>query len=110
MTQGDQPVVEISDGITSLTASLYQRSEAAKLGLDQERFCTILEGIAAKYLPEEASTYDRQERYSSLKGEDLALAQACAEGSERAWEVFMHRFREKLYDIAGYIAKESSAA
>src|SRR5262249_31091245 len=29
---------------------------------------------------------------------------------ERAWEVFLTRYREKLYDIAGYITKESSAA
>jgi DNA-directed RNA polymerase specialized sigma24 family protein len=42
--------------------------------------------------------------------EELALARACADGQERAWEIFMARYREKLYDIAGYIAKESSAA
>src|ERR1043165_2402130 len=109
MTQGPQPVVEISEGIASLTGSLYQRSGGAKLGLAQERFCVILEEVAAKYLPEGASVHDRQELYSSLKVEDLALAHACADGSERAWEAFMLRFREKLYDIAGYIAKESSA-
>ncbi len=110
MTQGPQPVVEISEGIASLTATLYQRSGGAKLGLAPERFCEILEEVAVKYLPDGASTHDRQELYSSLKVEDLALAHACAAGSERAWEVFMLRFREKLYDIAGYIAKESSAA
>ena len=42
--------------------------------------------------------------------EELALARACAAGQERAWEIFMSRYREKLYDIAAYIAKESSAA
>ena len=40
----------------------------------------------------------------------LAHLRACADGSERAWEIFMVRFREKLYDIAAYITKESSAA
>jgi len=110
MTQGPQPVVEISEGLTSLATTLYQRSGGADVGLAKERFCTLLEEVAAKYLPEGASTNERQEFYSSLKVEDLALAHACAAGSERAWEVFMHRFREKLYDIAGYIAKESSAA
>ena len=93
MTQGSQPAVEISEGIASLTTSLYQRCGGAKLGLAQERFCAVLEEVAAKYLPEGASTDDRQELYSSLKVEDLALAHACAAGSERAWEVFMHRFR-----------------
>jgi RNA polymerase sigma-70 factor (ECF subfamily) len=42
--------------------------------------------------------------------EELALARACAAGHERAWEIFMSRYRERLYDIAAYIAKESSAA
>ncbi len=50
------------------------------------------------------------ELYASLRVEELALARACAAGQERAWEVFMTRYREKLYDIAAYIAKESSAA
>jgi RNA polymerase sigma-70 factor (ECF subfamily) len=45
-----------------------------------------------------------------LRVEELALARACAAGHERAWEVFLTRYREKLYDIAGYITKESSAA
>ena len=47
---------------------------------------------------------------ASLRVEELALARACAAGHERAWEVFLTRYRAKLYDIAGYIAKESSAA
>jgi RNA polymerase sigma-70 factor (ECF subfamily) len=110
MPQDAQPVVEISQGISLLVIQLYEQSGGRKIGLAPEQFCAIVEEVAAKYLPESASTYDRQELYSSLKVEDLALARACADGSERAWEVFMHRFREKLYDIAGYIAKESSAA
>ena len=48
--------------------------------------------------------------YTSLRIEDLALARACAAGNERAWERFLIRYREKLYDIAGYITKESSSA
>jgi RNA polymerase sigma-70 factor (ECF subfamily) len=38
------------------------------------------------------------------------LARACAAGNERAWEVFMVRYREKLYDIGLHIAREDSAA
>jgi RNA polymerase sigma-70 factor (ECF subfamily) len=45
-----------------------------------------------------------------LRVEELALARACAAGSDKAWEVFLTRYRAKLYDVAGYIAKESSAA
>jgi RNA polymerase sigma-70 factor (ECF subfamily) len=107
MPQGPQPVVEISE---ELSVSLFQRSGGAKLGLTQEGFSAVLEAVAAKYLPDGASADERHELYLSLKIEDLALAHACAAGNERAWETFMIRFREKLYDIAGYITKESSAA
>jgi RNA polymerase sigma-70 factor (ECF subfamily) len=110
MTQSAQPVVEISPGLASLITTLYEKSDGAKIGLPRERFCLILEEVAAKYLPAGAPAHEIQELYSTLRVEDLALARACSDGSERAWEVFMHRFREKLYDIAGYIAKESSAA
>jgi RNA polymerase sigma-70 factor (ECF subfamily) len=47
---------------------------------------------------------------TSLKIEELVLARACAAGNERAWEVFMLRYREKLYDIGLHIAREDSAA
>jgi RNA polymerase sigma-70 factor (ECF subfamily) len=47
---------------------------------------------------------------TSLKIEELVLARACAAGNERAWEVFMVRYREKLYDIGLHIAREDSAA
>jgi RNA polymerase sigma-70 factor (ECF subfamily) len=78
--------------------------------MDQARFAAILEEVAGKYLPAGASPFEVRELYSSLRVDDLALARACADGSERAWEIFMLRYREKLYDIAAYITKESSAA
>ena len=91
---------------------LYQKSRGAEFGLSREQFAAILKEIAAKYLPAESQDNDRdwKELWGSLRLEDLALARACAAGNERAWEVFLLRFREKLYDIAGYITKESAAA
>ncbi len=56
------------------------------------------------------SEREREEFFASLRLDELALARACAAGNERGWEIFMVRYREKLYDIAAYIAKESSAA
>jgi RNA polymerase sigma-70 factor (ECF subfamily) len=38
----------------------------------------------------------------------LVLARACAAGNERAWEVFLIRYREKLYEIARQITREDS--
>src|SRR4051794_36196177 len=109
MSDAVQPVVEISQGLNTLVAGLYAKSGAASFDLSCEQFTAILEEIATKYQPS-GSTFDLRELYSSLRIEDLALARACALGNERAWEVFLTRFRAKLYDIAGYIAREASAA
>ena len=89
---------------------LYIRSGAQAFGLEREQFCAILTEIAHKYLPGETSPQAAGEFCGSLRLEELALARACAAGSEKAWEVFLTRYRAKLYEIAGYIAKESSAA
>jgi RNA polymerase sigma-70 factor (ECF subfamily) len=109
MSDAAQPVVEISQALTTLVAELYTKSGAASFGLSTGQFTTILDEIAAKYRAS-GSTFDLRELYSSLRIEDLALARACAMGNERAWEVFLTRFRAKLYDIAGYIARETSSA
>ena len=95
-----------------LLTELYAKSSGPAYGLSFEQFATILGEIKTKYISLQAeersgATHDF---YRSLRIEDLVLARACAAGNERAWEAFLLRYREKLYDIAGYIAKESSAA
>jgi RNA polymerase sigma-70 factor (ECF subfamily) len=105
---GVQPVTENVSEPESVITGLYEK--AGNFGLSREQCEAILSQIAAKYLPPGASRQDMAELYSSLRIEELALARACAAGHERAWEVFMARYREKLYDMAAYIAKESSAA
>jgi RNA polymerase sigma-70 factor, ECF subfamily len=91
-------------------AELYLKSCCQEFGLGREQFAAILDDVRCKYLPADARPAAVQELYASLRIEDLALARACAAGNERAWERFLLRYREKLYDIAGYITKESSAA
>ena len=92
-------------------AELYTRSRATEFGLSAKQFVEVLEGVAAKHLQNAGATEPkRQEFFASLRVEDLALARACAAGNERAWEVFMQRFREKLYDVAAFITKETSSA
>ena len=105
---GVQPIVEASSGLESMITELYEKS--GNSGLSREQFGVILNEVAVRYLPADASARQTAELYASLRVEELALARACAAGQERAWEVFMARYREKLYDIAAYIAKESSAA
>jgi len=89
---------------------LYGKSRAAEFGLPPEAFDLALREVAKKHLPADCGQPELQNFWATLRLEDLALARACAAGQERAWEVFLTRYREKLYDIAGYIAREASAA
>jgi RNA polymerase sigma-70 factor, ECF subfamily len=91
-----------------MMTELFQRS--GDFGLSREQFGVILHEVVAKCLPASASPRETAQLFASLRVEELALARACAAGQERAWQVFMARYREKLYDIAGNIAREPSAA
>ena len=106
---GVQSEVEAS-GLDSLLAAIYEKSRGELFGLTRQQFESILSEIARKYVPADSPQNQIRELYTSLRVEELALARACAAGHEHAWEVFLTRYREKLYDIAGYITKESSAA
>lgn len=110
ISHGVQSVAEMALGLESVVLDLYSKSKGEQLGLTKEQFVVILKSISQKYLPAAVTQQNISDLYFSLRVEELALARACAAGSERAWEIFMLRYREKLYDIGSYIAKESSAA
>lgn len=99
-----------AQALATLFAELYNRSGAAKYGLDPGGWVRILAGIGAKYLPPDAGGEQALELYQNLRVEELALARGCAAGNEAAWQDFLLRYREKLYDAAGAIAREDSAA
>lgn len=95
-------------GLERSVAELYPTSKAEVLGLSREDFAGILSEIVAKY----AQGASAKEMYAfcySLRIEELALARACAAGHNQAWEVFLVRYREKLFEVANYITRESSA-
>lgn len=89
---------------------LYSRSGAENYGLSFDEFAAILEEVGSQYLPLDAPHSEMAQLHQSLRVEELALARACAKGCEAAWECFLNRYRQKLYDAAGSIAKEESAA
>jgi RNA polymerase sigma-70 factor, ECF subfamily len=88
--------------------ALYQRSGGEKFGLSLLAFAQILQEVGAKYLPSGAGEAELAEFHNSLHLEELALARACAQGSEPAWELFLNRYREKLYDAGEAIARDES--
>jgi RNA polymerase sigma-70 factor (ECF subfamily) len=93
-----------------LAAELYARTEAAQYGLTSPDFAAILQSVAQKYLAPGFTPAEMREFCSALRLDELVLARSCAAGNEKAWEVFLTRYREKLYDMALRVAREDSAA
>jgi RNA polymerase sigma-70 factor (ECF subfamily) len=94
----------------SVSARLYRQAGAGRFGLSERDFTSILEEVSAKYLPRDARHAEVLELLTNLRVEELALARSCARGNETAWEVFLNRYREKLYCAARSITSDDSAA
>jgi RNA polymerase sigma-70 factor (ECF subfamily) len=101
---------EITAAVSASGPALYERSRAALFSIPHDEFAGWLLAIAHKYLPAGVTEKQAEDLLGTLRIEDLVLARACAAGHERAWEQFMARFRELLYDSALGIAREASQA
>lgn len=111
MGSSSQPAVSSAPAeLQAHARELWERSGAEKYGLTAADFARVVENIARKYLGASAGDHEMRELCRSLKAEELGLAQACAAGNERAWETFLLRYREKLYEMALSIAREDSTA
>ena len=85
---------------------LYAQANAARWGLSRGHFAAALECSAKKRLASGALTSPQLEEYlGALHLEDLALASACAEGCEAAWEHFVTTFRGYLRAAAAAILR-----
>jgi RNA polymerase sigma-70 factor, ECF subfamily len=100
----------LHSAIAELLPDLHTRSGCEKIGLARENLAEILGEVAAKYLPHSANHGEVRSFLLTLRVEELALARACAAGRNSAWEIFLTRYREKLYQSALRIAREDSAA
>jgi RNA polymerase sigma-70 factor (ECF subfamily) len=96
--------------VNELLADLHARSGCEKVGLSREFFTAILCDVGSKYATVASSETEIRAFFLSLRVDELALARACAAGSDPAWEIFFTRFREKLHLAALRIAREDSAA
>lgn len=107
MDRATQPATGLPAGLRDAAAELHAKCTAAQFGMSCDDLAAILAEVFQKYA---GATAQAREFCSSLKLEELVLARACAAGNERAWEVFMARYREKLYDMGLHITREDSAA
>ncbi len=96
--------------VNELLADLHAKGSCEKVGLAREAFAVILCEVGSKHATASSSETEIRTFFLSLRIDELALARACAAGSNAAWEIFLTRFREKLYLSALRIAREDSAA
>ena len=96
--------------VDELLVDLHAKSGCEKVGLTRESFAVILCEVGSKHTTATTSETEIRTFFLSLRVDELALARACAAGVNSAWEVFLTRFREKLYLSALRIAREDSAA
>ena len=88
--------------------SLYTSSPASDWGLTLQQFAVALERSIRKRFAECAATQQTVEEYlDTLHLDDLALATACMQGSEAAWEYFVSTYRGYLRASAGAVTKNS---
>ena len=100
----------VQSAVTELLAELHAKGGCEKIGLARDAFAAILCDVAAKYLSTGVSQPEARTFLLTLRVEELALARSCAAGNNSAWEIFLTRYREKLYLSALRIAREDSAA
>ncbi|PYX42141.1 MAG: RNA polymerase subunit sigma-70 [Acidobacteria bacterium] len=109
MDRAIQPAADAPPELATIAGELHAKCAAEQFGLSCDDLARILGEVTKKYFGA-AGQAQLRVFCTSLKIEELVLARACAAGNERAWEVFMVRYREKLYDIGLHIAREDSAA
>lgn len=100
----------VQSAVAGILAELHAKSGCDKVGLTPESLAAILCAVATKYLPAGASESEAHSFLLTLRVDELALARACAAGDNSAWEIFLIRYREKIYQSALRIARESAAA
>jgi len=105
-----KPISAVQSVVDELVADLHARGGCEKIGLTRESFAVILCEVGSKHATAATSETEVRTFFLSLRVDELALARACAAGINSAWEIFLTRFREKLYLSALRIAREDSAA
>src|SRR6266699_5300813 len=103
------PLPSLQD-FAPLVEWLYAEAKASRWGLSREHFAMALERSVTKRWASGALSAPKLEEYlGALHLEDLALATACAEGGEAAWEYFFTQYRAYLRAAAAAIIRAGSA-
>jgi RNA polymerase sigma-70 factor len=87
-----------------LVSALYARGGGARWSLSLASFTALVTLSVGRAFAGQTPDRSRVKGYlASLHAEDLALACACADGSETAWDHFVREYRPVLYRAADAI-------
>jgi RNA polymerase sigma-70 factor (ECF subfamily) len=84
----------------ALVARLYTKARAERWAVTIDRLAEALEGSASRAFATSPPPRELERYLDALHLEDLALACACADGHESAWEHFVREHRPALYRAA----------
>jgi RNA polymerase sigma-70 factor (ECF subfamily) len=87
---------------------LYRKADATRWQVSMERFRRALETSAVKRFGVDGPAAEVTAYLESLHVADLALAAACIDGHEAAWEHFVRCYRPELYAAARATGNESA--
>ena len=99
-----QPGSAPSAAVQAFAAEHHLESGAAEYGIDVAGLGTLL----ADVFVHRGEGSETELALQTLHLEELVLARACVAGNERAWEVFLTRYRERMYDAAYNIARDEA--
>jgi RNA polymerase sigma-70 factor, ECF subfamily len=95
--------------IREFAAQHYRESRAEQFEVGEDELAAMLAGVVQRS-GRAAGDDEARAFLASLRLDELVLARTCAAGNERAWEIFLTRYRATLYEAAYKIAREESAA
>ena len=103
--------VEMGRGLLDarVVEQLYRKAAAERWSLSIDSFRTVLESSVEKGCAGDPARTVVERYLASLHVQDLALAAACADGHEHAWDHFVHEHRPVLYRAADAIDRTGAA-
>lgn len=100
----------LPDACSPMVHRLFSETSANRWDLSYQTFLAALTRGAAKRFAESPASLERfQEYFSTLHARDLALACACACGSEAAWNDFVREYRGYLRTAAAALLKKTAS-
>ena len=106
--QSDQKFINLEAlraNLKPVLEALYIESGAAKWDISTARFQIAIEAGIRKSFASPPSPAELQQYLGTLRVQDLALACACADGIEPAWEHFVAAYRSYLYAAAAAVMR-----